>query len=382
MASPRLEHLVIKPTLACTARCPTCASRRELHRQARRERELTLADWRRVLAEARELGVWELTISGGEPTLFPHLVELIRIGRGYGWQVRLNSNGSLSGRPFAQTLIQAGLDIADISLYGSTPEIHDAMRGVRGLWARATAAIGFLAELRDENSGFEVITQTILCRENLDDFADLFHLHLRLGSGGVLLSYLEGDFEQRHLLTAAAVRHFREVVLPRALAVCDDLHPLVRRVARRRLSRLFHEEILPAEQWAAGIYRPGRPPCGIPSRLTIVLANGDVHPCNIVEYAHEPVMGNVLAASFQEIWGGERWRQYRQELHPRCHLCPMNHHVYVPLRPPAARTARMRLWLQRLQLDALDRRVYSRLQRFRARRRSRDRICGPARNSC
>ncbi len=114
------------------------------------------------------------------------------------------------------------------------------MRGVRGLWARATAAIGFLAELRDE-LGFEVITGTILCRENLDDFADLFHLHLRLGSGSAPV--LSGGFR-----AAAPGRRQRSGTFGRwcrALAVCDDLHPLVRRVARRRLSRLFHEEILP-----------------------------------------------------------------------------------------------------------------------------------------
>jgi len=104
-----LQHLVIKPTLACTARCPTCAPRRELHRRVRAERQLAFEDWERVLAEARDLGVWEFTLSGGEPTLYDRLADLARIGSSYSWVVRINTNGSMIDETMARRLLDAGV---------------------------------------------------------------------------------------------------------------------------------------------------------------------------------------------------------------------------------------------------------------------------------
>jgi radical SAM protein with 4Fe4S-binding SPASM domain len=361
---PRLEHLVIKPTLACTANCPTCAGRKLLHREVRTEPPLSLDDWRRILGDARALGTWELIISGGEPSLYKDLPELVSIGRSFGWQVRLNSNGSLTSPAQAEQLIQAGLGIVDVSLYSPDPGVNDAMRHSKGLWEKATSAIRMLAALRQTYPGFDVISQTILCRENVREFARLLDLHRELGSSGLLVSYLEGDFVGHHLVTSEEIRQFREEVIPQALAVCGALHPSIRLVARRRVGRLFAPAILPPGEWASGTYRPERGACRIPGQLAIVLTNGDVHPCNIVEYTHEPVMGNVRNESLEAIWRGEPRRRYRRQLHDRCEKCPMNMHVYIPLRPAAPSIELARRWLYRLRLDGLERATYPHIKRL------------------
>jgi len=370
MKHPVLEHLVIKPTLACTANCPTCAGRRELHRAARKENRLTLDDWRRVLREARSLGTWELTISGGEPSLYPELPELVAIGHELGVLVRLNSNGSLTDRGLAERLVRAGLQIVDISLYHPDPEIHDGMRRSRGLWAMATGAVRMLAGLRRTYPGFDVITQTILCRENLDHLDRLLELHHRLGSGGMLVSYLEGDFEKRHLFAVEDIVRFRDQVLPRMLEACAALDPRIRPLARRRIERIFDPACLAPADWATGTYRPRPGRCDIPGKLAIILANGDVHPCNIVEYTHGPVMGSVCRDSLADLWRSDAWHRYRAVPSAHCRLCPMNRHVYIPLRPTGRLTDLARRWLVRLRLEHLERWLYPRLKRLRHRRRA------------
>ena len=86
--TPRFAHLVLKPTLACTARCETCHTRKSLHRIKKKEPQLGIADWKHLFAEVNTLGLSKLTISGGEPTLYTNLLELISEGkRGYGWEV-------------------------------------------------------------------------------------------------------------------------------------------------------------------------------------------------------------------------------------------------------------------------------------------------------
>ena len=86
--------------------------------------------------------------------------------------------------------------------------------------------------------------------------------------------------------------------------------------------------------YAQGIYRRSRP-CAIPSFLALVLANGDVHPCNMVEYAHEPVIGNLRERGLAELWRGAAWRDFRRRGFPMCRYCPMPDQVVIPIaRPP------------------------------------------------
>ena len=79
--TPRFAHLVLKPTLACTARCETCSTRKRLHGIKKKEPQLGITDWKRLFAEVDSLGLSKLTISGGEPTLYKDLLELIAEGK-------------------------------------------------------------------------------------------------------------------------------------------------------------------------------------------------------------------------------------------------------------------------------------------------------------
>jgi radical SAM protein with 4Fe4S-binding SPASM domain len=361
-----MKHLIIKPTLSCTANCVTCACRRDLYKASRKQELLSFVQWEKVLADARRLGTWHLTISGGEPTLYSRLPDLIRIGKSYGWLVRLNSNGSMTDRTYAETLVKAGLGVVDISLYSPHPETHDQMRGSRGLWRKATTAIEMFATLQEQYRHFQVITQTILCRENHADFADLLRLHYQLGSNGMVVSSLEGDFEKKHLFSRDEIQHFRAEVLPDALTAVKELHPNVRDIARHRVGSLFSETILDTGHWAEGVYRPTPAPCKIPQEQALILANGDVHPCNIVEYTHDPVVGNVLQNSLIDIWHGEKWQNFRQRLHDQCELCPMNHHMFIPLHPGNQGIAMAKAWLHKLHMGRLEEIIYTLVRRVRA----------------
>lgn len=330
---PILTHIVVKPTLACTAKCPTCALRRRLHSAKKSGEMLGFERWREVFAEADHLGVSHLIISGGEPTLYEHLPELIREGKGRGWQVRVNTNGSLITYEYARTLLDAGLDIICISLYAADGGKMAAMRGNPSLWEKAVGAIRIFAGLEGDYPGFEIRGQTILTRQNLFDLPQLIGLHSRLGSRSLTLSYLEGDFENRHLPRMEDIRRFREETIPRALLSCGSLKPFVRLAARRNIERIFSPAMLAPSEWASGEYWDRAKPCHVPVSQAIILASGDVHPCNMVEYAHDPVAGNILEESLTDIWNGGAWRDFRKRRHEKCHLCPINLHSSIQLRP-------------------------------------------------
>ena len=359
-----MEHLVAKPTLACTANCRTCTNRRRLYRTLSGRDQLSLGDWQRVFAEAKALGVRHLTISGGEPTLYPQLAELVRAGKTHRWLVRINSNGGFDGAALAEDLLQAGLDVIDISLYSHIPSHHDAMRRSLGLWEKATRNIRLFADLQASHRRFKVISQTILSRENYRDFADLLELNRDLGSSGLLVSYLEGDFEGEHRLSTQQVEAFREEILPRAIDVCRSLGRFTAHSAESSVRKIFSPDILTTENWAGGIYRPVSRSCRIPDTQALVLSNGDVHACNIVEYTHDHVVGNVLARPLKDIWRGHEWNEFRAHSYENCQRCPMAHHVYVPLRSSGAAPAMIKAGLHKLHLDRFEN-VLLRMRRSR-----------------
>jgi pyrroloquinoline quinone biosynthesis protein E len=346
---PPLRHLVVKPDLRCTARCPTCKLRRDLHRSAQVEPQLTLDDWARILAHAAGLGVRQLDMSGGEPTLYAHLADLVRLGKRHGMKTQLNTNGSLLGRMDLEALVSSGLDRVMISLYSARPETHDAMRALPGLWDKATSAIRQAAGLHDRFPHLEIITQTLLCAENLLELPEILQLQLELGSQGTMLSYLEGNLTGEALLPQDLVEVFQGKVQPRLVAFATRLPFPVRLLARRQVRRLFSRRRLSLEEWSTAHYHDGPANCPIPREMALVLANGDVHPCNVVEYTHEPVMGNLLDQELPTLWQGEAWQAYRRHPPPHCCFCPMLDQVFVPLVNPS-RTAVLAAVRRRLRL--------------------------------
>lgn len=295
---------------------------------------LSLQDWSRILTEARTLGVERLDISGGEPTLYKYLTNLIQIGRGYGWHVGLNTNGSLIDQAYAESLLQAGVNTICVSLYSPNPVVHDAMRRSQNLWHKATNAIRILRAMERRFPDFRVVTQTILCRENYESFAELLELHYKLGSHAIGIAYLEGDFEREYLLDEDHILNFKANVIPKLLEFSNKLSTGSRKHARRIFHDLFSEDILTRSEWACGNYRPkyrSLPRCRRPTEFAIVLANGDVHPCNMVEYTHEPVMGNVFTQCLTEIWNSKKWNDFRITLFEGCSFCPINLYTGITL---------------------------------------------------
>ena len=327
-----VNRLVIKPTLLCTANCQGCASRRDLHHLLSREEQLSLAQWEKVLEDAAEIGLRNLHISGGEPTLYPDLIGLIRAGKRLGLRVRINSNGSLIDSTLAEKLLQAGLDEICLSIYSHDPEIHNGFCKSINLWQKATRAVALLADFRKDFPDFLLGTMSIILRENYRSFARLVEFHHSLGAQQMGISYLEGDFTGRHLLDESEIREFREQVVPRIVEYCRGLDPGVRNRAVNVVRSLYGEEIGDIDSLSRGRYWE-KGFCDVPKTAGLIMGNGDVHPCNIVEYAHQPIMGNLFEDSFREIWNSEKWNRYRGTLHQKCSLCPVNLYAALPLSP-------------------------------------------------
>ena len=115
--------LQLHPTRRCNLRCLHCYSESGPYVAA----TTSLDVLRRVTSDAAKLGYEVVSVSGGEPLLYPGLTTLLRHAKDLGLRTTVTSNGMLlSERRLAELV---GLvDVLALSLDGR-PETHDEMRG-------------------------------------------------------------------------------------------------------------------------------------------------------------------------------------------------------------------------------------------------------------
>jgi AdoMet-dependent heme synthase len=102
---------------------------------------LSLEEARRVVRDGRRLGFEHLQLTGGDPLLSPHVVELAHLGRSEGYsRVELYTNGLALTEARADALAEARVAFA-FSFYSHDARAHDAITQVPGSQVRTLQAI-------------------------------------------------------------------------------------------------------------------------------------------------------------------------------------------------------------------------------------------------
>ncbi len=129
--------LLAELTYGCPLHCPYCSNPLDL---AAYRDELTTAEWQRVLAEASELGVLQVHLSGGEPLLRRDIVAIVATASGLGLYTNLITSAlGLSARRAGQ-LRDAGLDHVQISVQADEAALSDRIAGLPSFERKLTAA--------------------------------------------------------------------------------------------------------------------------------------------------------------------------------------------------------------------------------------------------
>lgn len=88
-----------------------------------------------------------INLVGGEPSLYPEIIELIQYVKEKKCWVQMFSNGRLfARREFANKLVKAGLDQVTITIHSHIPQIHDAMTQRKGSFFQMQEGIENLLE--------------------------------------------------------------------------------------------------------------------------------------------------------------------------------------------------------------------------------------------
>lgn len=166
-------------TYACPLHCPYCSN--PLNLSDYRE-ELTTAEWQRVLAEARELGVLQLHLSGGEPLQRRDLEEIVGSARDLGLYTNLITSALALSPRRAEGLKSAGLDHVQISIQADEQGLSDRIAGTPS-YERKIAAAHLVKEL-----DWPLTLNVVIHRHNIDRIGRILDLAEELGADRIELA--------------------------------------------------------------------------------------------------------------------------------------------------------------------------------------------------
>jgi MoaA/NifB/PqqE/SkfB family radical SAM enzyme len=166
------RKVIINLTYKCNNYCTFCAVGNRLYENGDFEFH------KRMLREYRERGCDLADFDGGEPTIYPQLLKIIKYARHLGYrQVNVTSNGrTMSHAPTCERILQSGITTLCISCHGPTAAIHDERVAVKGAFNQTVQGIANVVAMKPAWLDFAVnITLTNGNYEELPAYFKLMH---------------------------------------------------------------------------------------------------------------------------------------------------------------------------------------------------------------
>jgi radical SAM protein with 4Fe4S-binding SPASM domain len=245
-----------------------------------------------------------VSFTGGEPTLYAELPELIAHARCRGLRTNLITNGiRCADEDYVARLAEAGLHSAQVSLEAGDAETHDLVVANPGAFARTFQGVRML-----KAAGIHTHTNTTINMRNLRALPAMIDLL--------------GEMGQPYLSMNMVIRTGGAVGTPDIgyEQIADIVLALKERAEGYGMRFVWYSPVPycllnPA---ANGL---GSQSCSAADGLLSIAPDGQVLPCSSFEQG----IGNLLHEDFDAIWGRRVARYWRDKefLPPGCRACDM-----------------------------------------------------------
>ncbi len=286
--------------LALTYRCQNDCI--HCYNEERRAQELPLEVWLAVVDRVREAGVPHIVFTGGEPTLSPHLRDLILRSEEHGQITGLITNGRRLGQDgYLRDLIKAGLDHVQITLLSHRASIHDSLTHSEGSWQETVEGIKVTV-----GEDVYLSTNTTIMRENAEDVEDTFRFLVGLKVRNLAFNGLirSGKGRQAHGITHEELKSL--------------LVKLVAMAQEEGVNLVWYTPT-PYCEFNPVNHGLGIKQCTACSLNMAIEPDGTVLPC---QSYYQP-LGNILRDPWHRIWNHELCRRIRKReyLPDKCGDC-------------------------------------------------------------
>ncbi len=295
--------LLAELTHRCPLQCPYCSNPLALEKAGV---ELDTATWLRVLGEAAELGVLQVSFSGGEPTLRRDLEELVARAAGLGLYSNLITAGVLLDEARLRALVEAGLDHLQLSVQDANPGNADRISAYRDGHAKKLRVAELVRAV-----GLPLTINAVVHRQNVDNLEAIIEMAVACGAQRLEVAHVQ--YYGWALINRAALMPTREQT-ERSVAVVE--------AAKARLKGVLAFDYVVPDYYA----RYPKPCMGGWAKQNLnVTPSGKVLPCHAAETITTLEFDNVKDRPLAEIWyEGAAFNAFRGTdwMAEPCRSCP------------------------------------------------------------
>jgi MoaA/NifB/PqqE/SkfB family radical SAM enzyme len=300
----------------CMLRCRMCQKWKEDPGTAGISQPST-EQWKTFIRQLRDLvdEGFEIDFGGGEALMHKDILELVSYAKGLGFKNAIASNGYLIDEDMAKRIIDSGLDSIILSLDSLNPQIHDHMRGTKGVAQRVFKAIEYL---RKYSKTIHIGICTIILEQNLDGLialAEWVNTHRDKTNSILFMAAMQpNNTEFDPEWYKEDYDYFWPKDIKRVHAVLDEL------IRRRKDGQWIGDSVPQLEAFKAYYANPGRfvkkNPCNL-DRALHASSIGDVYLC--YRYA---ILGNIKNGDdIKQLWHSGTAEEARGNIRKCQHNC-------------------------------------------------------------
>lgn len=289
-----LRSIHIEIANACNERCVHCYIPHE-HKNKTMDSGL----FYRILEEAREMNIINVTLSGGEPLLHRDFLSFLARCRELDLSVNVLSNLTLLTDDLILEMKKNPLLAVQTSIYSMNPQVHDSITKLEGSFEKTKSGL-----LRLYSAGIPLQISCPVMKQNKDDFLDVVRWgqdhHIAVAVEPVIFAaYDRSGVNLVNRLSLEEVGEAIDKQIPEGYA------DMMREIAEEK-EKLTGDD----------------PICSICRYNFCVSSEGDVYPC--VGWQTNTI-GNLNQQTIREIWETSEaiqgLRQIKRESFPRCVAC-------------------------------------------------------------
>ncbi len=297
-----LNTVYLEPTRLCNQTCIHCyANAPSLSRLKEKPPQISIDDFSHLFHELRDMGVFYICFTGGEPFFRPDFIDILQECHSNGFDIGIFTNGSLLDNNCIKILEEIDPRFVALSLDSIVPHIYQKIRGCNCL----DTVINNIQKLI--NSKIRIKINCILFKELNDSEASLEHYLNFLKKVGVSPSCItfdqfspegEGSTKQ-HLLV--------------------DSQVIIERV-RNAFLKVYGWEI-PSSGLSTEATGLTGDYCGLGTSMLNITAEGNLTLCPALNSSVH-TMGNIYKTRIKKIWAtSKNLKFFRDKRHITSSIC-------------------------------------------------------------
>lgn len=154
----------------CNFKCDMCYVRKDSEQQSVSScRVLALEQWKEISLQFKALGGYFITLTGGEPLLYPHFKELYTFLTHQGFSLRVNTNGYLIDEEYANLFGTFRPRRINLTFYGASNKTYQDLCHVEGGYDHFMYAVKLLRE-----RNVDICLNFTQVQKNQADFHEMF----------------------------------------------------------------------------------------------------------------------------------------------------------------------------------------------------------------